>query len=89
MSVKTILQGEPLSAPELRTPAALLAGQHKSSANATAGHKWRQKPGRELNGGSIIARRQDFVDDSTVVLEVLWGGDVQVENKSVHVENVK
>jgi len=83
------LQGEPLSPPELRNPAARLAGQHKSSADAPAGHKRRQEPGRELNGGSIIAGCDDFIDDSTLVLEVLWGGDVQVENKSVHVENVK
>ncbi len=78
-----------LSASKLRTLAALLAGQHESTANATATHKRRQQTGWKLDGGSIIARRHNFVDDSTVVRQVLLGGDVQVENKSIHAQDVK
>lgn len=77
-----------LSAPEPRTLAALITGQHESTADAPAGHKRRQQPGRELDGGSIIAGRHNFIDDSTVVLQVILGGDAQVENKSVHAEDV-
>ena len=72
---------------QLRPLAISPAGKNEVPPNATAGHKGRKQPRGKLDGSSVCTCSHNFVDTSAVMLEVLLGGEVQVENKAGHVDD--